>query len=271
MPSLDTQKFIESFKEFIAQKGRPSKVYSDNAKTFVSAANWLRSAQNDEKFNEFLSKNRIRWQFNLSRAPWWGGQFERLVGLVKRALHKTISKGSLRWDELKEVLLDIEVALSTRQLSYMEDDVQLPTLTPNSMQFIGSTFAQELEAHHIEEKDLRKRAKYLLKCKQAMWRRWSTEYLRGLRERHNRTHKKTSFKVEKGDVVIIQSDERSRGKGPLGIVEELYKGRDRVVRVVKLRAGKTYLERVVNHLSSLFYDDHRHLHDKIRTCVVSSN
>ena len=64
----------------------------------------------------------------------------------------------------------------------MEDDVQLPTLTPNSMLFIGSTFAPELEEPHIEEKDLRKRAKYLLKCKEAMWRRWSREYLSGLRE-----------------------------------------------------------------------------------------
>ena len=69
MPSLDTQKFIESFKQFIARKGRPNKVYSDNAKTFISAAKWIRKAQRDEKLNEFLSKNRIRWQFNLSQAP----------------------------------------------------------------------------------------------------------------------------------------------------------------------------------------------------------
>ena len=251
MPSLDTTKFIESFKQFIARKGRPNKVYSDNAKTFVSAANWLRKAQSDEKLNEFLSKNRIKWQFNLSRAPWWGGQFERLIGLVKRALYKTIGQGSLRWDELKEVLLDIEVALNGRPLSYVEDDVELPTLTPNSMLFVGCTFAPELEGHHIEEKDLRKRAKYLLKCKQAMWKRWSSEYVRGLRERHNQKHKKSAFTVKKGDVVIIQSDERSRGKWPLGIVEELYKGRDGIVRAVKLRAGKTYLERPINHLYPL--------------------
>jgi hypothetical protein len=53
------------------------------------------------------------------------------------------------------------------------------------------------------------------------------------------------------DVVIIQSDERSRGKWPLGVVDELYKGHDGVVRAVKLRAGKTYLERAVNHLYPL--------------------
>ena len=109
----------------------------------------------------------------------------------------------------------------------------------------------ELEAHHVEEKDLRKRAKYLIKCKQAIWKRWSGEYIRGLRERHNQQHQRTTFTVEKGDVVIIQSDERSRGKWPLGIVEELYKGRDGVIRAVRLRAGKTYLERPVNYLYPL--------------------
>ena len=84
-----------------------------------------------------------------------------------------------------------------------------------------------------------------------MWRRWYNEYLRGLRERHNQKHKKSSFTVAKGDVVIIQSDERNRGKWPHGVVEELYKGRDGVVRAVKLRAGKTFLERAVNQLYPL--------------------
>ncbi|XP_046863151.1 uncharacterized protein LOC124456887 [Xenia sp. Carnegie-2017] len=178
MLSLDTQRFMESFKQLIARKGRPSKVYSDNAKTFVAAAKWLCEAQRDERFNEFLSKNQVKWQFNLSRAPWWGSQFEGLIGLVKRALHKTIGNGLLNWD----VLLDVEVALNDRPLSYMEDDIQLPILTPNSMLFV---------------------------------------------------------------------DKRSRGKWPLGIVEKLYNGRDGVVCAVKLRAGKMYLERAVNHLYPL--------------------
>ena len=138
MPSLDAQRFMESFKQFIARRGRPSKIYSDNAKTFVAVAKWLREAQRDERFNEFLSKNQVKWQFNLSRASWWSGQFERLIGLVKRALHKTIGNGLLNWEELKDVLLDVEVALNDRPLSYMEDDIQLPTLTPCSSLVVHS-------------------------------------------------------------------------------------------------------------------------------------
>ena len=110
----------------------------------------------------------IHWQFNLSRAPWWGSQFERMIGLVKRALQKTIGGGCLQWNELKEVLLDVETGLNSRPLSYVEEDIQLPTLTPNNMMFVGSNQLPELEAHHLGETDLRKRARLLSRCKDAV-------------------------------------------------------------------------------------------------------
>ncbi len=85
LPTLEMDEFIRSFKRFVARRGRPRKVYSNNGSTFIGAANWLPKVMKDEKFSDFLAKNNIQWQFNLSHAPWWGGQFERLVGLVKRA------------------------------------------------------------------------------------------------------------------------------------------------------------------------------------------
>ena len=51
-----------------------------------------------------------------------------------------------------------------------------------------------------------------------------------------------------GDVVIIKSDEKNRAKWQMGIVRELYNGRDGVVRAVKLRAGKTLTERSPSQL-----------------------
>ena len=61
--------------------------------------------------------------FNLSRAPLWGGQFERMVGIVKGSLYKTIGNGFLTWTELEEVVLDVEVAVNNRPLGYIQDDV----------------------------------------------------------------------------------------------------------------------------------------------------
>ena len=69
----------------------------------------------------------------MSRAPWWGGQFERMVGLVKNALYKTVGKSKLEWHELAEVLTDIETTLNNIPLTYMEEDIEFSVLTPNSL------------------------------------------------------------------------------------------------------------------------------------------
>ena len=100
LPSLETTEFLASFKRFIARRGRPQKVYCDNGKTFVDAVKWIKQVMRDEKFQNFLAHQAIQWQFNLSRAPWWGEQFERMVGLLKGALHESIRNGMLSWPEL---------------------------------------------------------------------------------------------------------------------------------------------------------------------------
>ena len=49
----------------------------------------------------------------------------------------------------------------------------------------------------------------------------------------------------------MKSEEKNRGNCLLSIVRELYPGRDRVVRAVKLRSGRNFLERPVQHLYPL--------------------
>ena len=125
----------------------------------------------------------------MSRAPWWGGQFERLIGLFKRSFYKSIGNGNLTWEELMDVILDIEVALNNRPLSYLEDDVEQPVLTPTKLLQINPNVIPE--------------ATFLRKCKELMWRRWSREYVRGLRERHRQEKGEQGTHPNRGDAVII--------------------------------------------------------------------
>ena len=163
--TMETEEFISTLKRFIARKGRPEKIYSDNGRTFVGAAKWLRNVMQDERLHDFLAKLNIKWQFNLTKAPWWGGQFERMIGLVKQAFNKSVGNGTLTWSELQDVLLDVEVALNNRPLSYVEEDVQLPLLTPNMLQFGHPNLLPE--DHNQENPDLL--ARYLAKCKDVVW------------------------------------------------------------------------------------------------------
>ena len=75
---------------------------------------------------------------------------ERIIGLVKTALNKTIGCGMLTWTELCEVVLDVEIALNNRPLCYVEDDIQLPVLTPNSLLFPRLNQQRELKPHHLD-------------------------------------------------------------------------------------------------------------------------
>ena len=59
----------------------------------------------NERIYGFFVQQRIKWKFNLSRGT--------LVGLFKGSLYKSIGNGLLSWKELQEVLLDVEVALTS--------------------------------------------------------------------------------------------------------------------------------------------------------------
>ncbi|KAL9959668.1 hypothetical protein ACROYT_G033011 [Oculina patagonica] len=99
-----------------------------------------------------------------------------------------------------------------------------------------------------EDLDLRKRVRYLHHCKDVLWSGGTGEYLKSLRGRHNLKHKTKEMIVQLGDVVLIQSRERNRGKWNKGIVNKLINGKDGVVRAIRLRARKSYLEPAIPHL-----------------------
>ena len=237
---METATFLGSLKRLVARRGRPSKIYSDNGQTFIGAAKWFKQIRKDEQIQSYLANEQIHWRFNLSQVPWWGGQFERLIGLFKHSFFKMIRGGILTWTELCEVVLEIETQLNRRPLSYVEDDIQFPLLTPASFLFQRSNCLPEQETWQEEHGKLQKQAKYLRSCKDALWKRWTREYLAALRERYhcNRKGKKESLKI--GDVVLIRSEERNQGKWPLGVVVELFNGRDGVVCAAKLCAGKAF-------------------------------
>ena len=62
------------------------KLVSDNGKTFKAAANLIQSIVGHENVQHYLSSLGVRWVFNLHKAPWWGGIFERLIQSTKRCL-----------------------------------------------------------------------------------------------------------------------------------------------------------------------------------------
>ena len=90
----------------------------------------------------------------MPKAPWWGGYFTRLIGMIKQALDKSLRRTSLRWSKLEEVLLDVEINMTNRPLTYIEEDIQCPILTPNSMLLGRDTKMIDRNMIEDEEGDL---------------------------------------------------------------------------------------------------------------------
>ena len=112
LPDQTSQEFIHATKRVVAKKGREKVLYPDNAKTFVVASKWIEKINKDELMPEGLIKEEMQWKFNLSRAPWWGGQFEWMVGLAKQCLYKNTGRANLSQKEFEEIVLEIEVKLN---------------------------------------------------------------------------------------------------------------------------------------------------------------
>ncbi|KAL5497136.1 hypothetical protein EMCRGX_G013555 [Ephydatia muelleri] len=244
---MTTEAFIRCFKRFVARRGIPRVIISDNSKTFKSADKVIAEILNHPEIEEFFSGIRVKWNFNLEKAPWWGGFFERLVKSTKRCLKKTIGTTKLSYEELHTVLVEVEAILNSRPLTYVLITLPDPQDTEDDMDY---------HASHTPEV-LTRRMKHLTIMLDHFWKRWKREYLVELREMHRYAQKPTTPHelVSVGDVVLVYEEGHPRIFWKLAKVEGLLKGSDGAVRGAKVRVrsgnGFTILKRPVQHLFPL--------------------
>ncbi len=66
--TLDTNSFINALQRFIARRGPPTEIRSDNGTNFVGGLRELRKAigeWNQQKISDYLLQNNVKWIFNL--------------------------------------------------------------------------------------------------------------------------------------------------------------------------------------------------------------
>ena len=90
VPNMTTEAFINCFRLFTARRGFPSRVLSNNGKTFKSAHRVLLNLLAQPTVTKYFLDTSIKWIFNLERARWWGGIFEQLVKSMKQCLKRTV-------------------------------------------------------------------------------------------------------------------------------------------------------------------------------------
>ena len=122
VPTESSESLLLALRRFVAREGLPSTFISDNFKTFKA-----------KEIKRFALKSKINWKFILEKSPWWGGFYERLIGIIKRCLKKVAGKAFLNYDELTTLLIEIEQTLNTRPLTYLSDNNEDEAIAPSHL------------------------------------------------------------------------------------------------------------------------------------------
>jgi len=119
---------------------------SDNASTFEAAASELKDLFTSEAIAT-INRHGTTWQFIPKKAPWFGGFWERLIGLTKAAIKKTLGRAHDSLQVLQTVVVEVELTLNNRPLTYISDDIRDPQpLTPSHL-LHGRTL--DRSPHHL--------------------------------------------------------------------------------------------------------------------------
>ena len=122
-------------------------MYSDNGTYFRAADKEMKSLilqLDQEKIKESIVNKGIKWHFNPSSAPHFGGVHESMIKSAKRAINAILGNADITDEELMTAIIGAEGLINSRPLTYQStdpaDDVPL---TPNHYVHgqIGGQFA----------------------------------------------------------------------------------------------------------------------------------
>ncbi|KRZ58611.1 hypothetical protein T02_14089, partial [Trichinella nativa] len=192
---MTTISFLAALRRFIARRGRPSVIYTDNFRTFKQA-------------DSFIS--------------------------MKNALRKVLGKALLRSWELHTVLCELEARINDQPLTLLsEDPHDCAPLTPAHF-LIGRELASlpipaASASAPTNASSLRKRWRHQQLLMKHLWNRWLEKYLMTLTSRGKWT--KIGPQPEKGDLVFLVEEGVPRNRWKLDVIIEPLTGSDGVTSI----------------------------------------
>ena len=121
--SLDTDSFINALRRFIARRGKPVLVRSDNGTNFVSGERELRTCiqkWNRQRIHEYLLQQEVRWIFNSPAASHHGGIWERCIRTTRTILN--LNEQVLNDEGLPTLMCEVEAAINGRPIMKVSEE-----------------------------------------------------------------------------------------------------------------------------------------------------
>ena len=230
--SQNTEDVKGALRKFFALRSTPELIISDNAKTFHALLDHIPRS--------------VTWRFIPEAAPWWGGFWERMVGITKKCLKITLHQCHLSFEELAVTLYELAFHLNIRPLTTSDEEL----LTPAHLLF-GVNSIHGVIAHSGIHDDRVDRAwRHRRRIGDNLIRRWNREYIAALRSWSVSPRGRPSRVPAIGDIVLVHG-EGPRSRWPLARVEALITGPDGKARAAHLVMRGKRTRRPINKLFQL--------------------
>ena len=238
---LKATAFIASLDRFVARRGLPLHLHSDNGSNYVGAKHqlaafykMLAAPSTQDAINNYVFQHRITWHNSPQRAPHFGGLWEAAVKSSKFHLKRIVGQERLTYEELSTVTCQVESYLNSRPLGPITShDVEgRSPLTPSHF-LIGRAARAYPKAPVTGKPTTLQRWDICQKATQEFWDRWSQEYLQHLQKATKWHHKNRNFQVN--DLVMLTDGSHFKAQWSMARVIKAYPGRDGLVRAVDVQ------------------------------------
>ncbi|KAK6744964.1 hypothetical protein RB195_011585 [Necator americanus] len=279
--SMSTEDFLNVLRRFIARRGVPTTITSDNAATFLLSAEILATGATTPPVNSIIRNTvaqlEIEWKNITPYAPWQGGFYERLIKSIKHALYKSLKgKPHHSIDNLRTVLTEIEACLNSRPLTYQGSELDtLSSIRPIDflqhdliLTFPYDATSSKDDPDYLPPERIRGLATkreaeqaFQSSCQNTehFWNVWQQNYFTSLREMHRKyissqRHHHLIPKV--GTVVLLCDPLLHRNEWKLARITQTNAGRDGQIREVELiTSTKRKIKRPINLIVPLELND----------------
>ena len=250
--TMDTSSFINCLQRFIARRGQPRLIRSDNGTNFVGGERELREEierWNKKQIQDQMNEKGIMWKFNTPLASHMGGVWERQIRTVRKVLAGISHQQLLSDEALSTLMCMAESMVNNRPITIVSSDPNdLEPLTPNHLLLLRKV--NTLPGIFSEDDNyVRQKWRQVQYLADLFWRRWTREYLPSLQPR--KKGDAVTRNVACGDIVIILDNNLPRNEWLLGKVTEVFAGQDGNVRSVKIKTKGPELIRPINKISVL--------------------
>jgi len=243
------EEILMALERFCLARGTPDTIFCDRGKYFIGAEDTLR--RHWERLNEQNPRLRehfadIDFYFNPAYAPNYGGHYERLIGLVKRAMEPLYRTPNLTDSILYTVMRRAENLVNSRPLAVrtVPDSADPQPITP--AHFLRGRIYRRLA--DIGEGPFSRDWQYV----ETLTQRFFENFVKNCSPLYNFDYSKDTTEVEfqKGDVVWILNEKSPvHGTWPMGKISDVIVSRDGKIRTVHVSYDGKDLKKAIKDVA----------------------